>query len=136
MEKISLGINNNKKALKVQSQIFNLKCPSKLRSPIKLTCIEVSLLLSSKNCCRVTTSLPGEPVLTLWCARLSVSGILCWSTGLDLVCLFKYWIGLLPLLDQASRSWSKLNSPLLWLCGLLWVLTAPAFRVNGVLRVQ
>ncbi|RLW07240.1 hypothetical protein DV515_00004253 [Chloebia gouldiae] len=80
----------------------------------------------TRNCCRVTTSLPGEPVLVCLPRPSGVSGILCWSTGLDLVCPFRYWMGLLLLLDQASCSWSRLNSPLLWLWGLLWLFTAPA----------
>lgn len=90
---------------------------------LRLTSLEFLLLLSSRNCCRVTTSLPGEPVLV---CLPQLSGVLCWSTGLDLVWPFRYWMGLLLLLDQASCSWSRLNSPLLWLWGLLWLFTAPA----------
>lgn len=97
------------------------------------TSVEVTLLLSSRNCCSVTTSLPGESVLILRILFLStVSDILWWSRGLDLVWLFRYWMGLLLLLDHASWSWSRLNSPLLWLWGLLWLLTAPALRINSI----
>lgn len=99
-----------------------------VKASIKLTSLEVLLLLSSRNCCRVTTSLPGEPVLMCLPRASSVSGVLCCSTGLDLVWPLKYWMGLLLLLDHASCSCSRLNSPLLWLWGLLWLWIAPALR--------
>lgn len=93
---------------------------TELKYFFKLTSLEVLLLLSSRNCCRVTTSLPGEPVLLRFPRAWGVSGVL------DLAWPRRNGLGLPLLLDQASCSCSRLNSPLLWLCGRLGLLAAPA----------
>lgn len=75
---------------------------------------------SSRNCCRESTSVAGDPVFLIWvCAELpaAVDGSrdlrscrgLWWDEREDVGC----WTGLLPLLDHTSWSKLRLNSPLL-----------------------